>query len=466
MPYSMKRRDFLGAAGAGLVATALPFYGAMGEVRRFQLTAGKADHLFDKDINPTDLWLYNNSSPGPALTARKGETIEVEFVNMLDQPTTIHWHGIRNINEMDGVPGLTQAAVEPGERFVYRFPVNDAGTYWYHAHNKTWEQVARGLYGTLIVTESDADLNDRDLVVVVDDWRLDNNDQIDDQTMASLHDWSHAGRLGNYLTVNGESLPQLAVPSSGPVRLRFINTANARVMSFALNTAKQGNIPMQVVALDGAACTPFDQDHITLAPAQRMDVVIEDASLLTTLSEISSGEAFDAARFAASSPETPVSMPRPKAGGFYPMPDITDATVVNLVMQGGAMGNLSSAMFEGEEKDLRDLAVNHQKLWAINGQVGGYDHILADVALGEVVVLRVWNDSRWPHGMHLHGQHFWVNSLEFGSLPHTVLRDTYLMQPQEKVDLIFRADNPGLWLFHCHMIEHHAAGLGGVIAVG
>jgi FtsP/CotA-like multicopper oxidase with cupredoxin domain len=135
-------------------------------------------------------------------------------------------------------------------------------------------------------------------------------------------------------------------------------------------------------------------------------------------------------------------------------------------MQGGAMGNLQAAMFEGETMPLRQLAQEHSKLWAFNGVVGGYDHRLADLALGEVAVLRVRNDTRWEHGMHLHGHHFWVNSREFGGVGRNVLRDTYLMAPGETADLVFIADNPGLWLFHCHMMEHHAAGMGGVINVG
>ena len=130
------------------------------------------------------------------------------------------------------------------------------------------------------------------------------------------------------------------------------------------------------------------------------------------------------------------------------------------------MGNLGSAIFEGEETPLRQLAQEHSKLWAFNGEIGGYGLSLADLALGEVAVLRVWNDTRWEHAMHLHGHHFWVESREFGDEARQVLRDTYLMAAGEKADFIFVADNPGLWLFHCHMMEHHAAGMGGVIAIG
>ena len=111
------------------------------------------------------------------------------------------------------------------------------------------------------------------------------------------------------------------------------------------------------------------------------------------------------------------------------------------------------AEFE-EEKSLRELATDHGKVWAFNGIVGGYDNILADLALGDVAVLRIWNDSRWQHAMHLHGHHFWVQSREFGETPRWLLRDTYLMQPNEKAELIFIADNPGMWLCHCHMRQN------------
>ena len=114
---------------------------------------------------------------------------------------------------------------------------------------------------------------------------------------------------------------------------------------------------------------------------------------------------------------------------------------------------------------MRELAREHSKLWAFNGSVGGYDHIIADLSLGQITTLDLWNDTSWAHSMHLHGHHFWVDSKEFGDETRLVMRDSYLMQPGEKGQLTFFADNPGLWLFHCHMLEHNAAGMGGVIQV-
>lgn len=456
------RRNFLKQSAAGLALTAMPKVSfARGLVRNYQLVAEPNPHFFDKKSIVTDMWLYNGQTPGPLITAVKDEILEVEFVNNLDQPTTVHWHGIRNINEMDGVPGLPHAAIEPGEKFYYRFPVRDAGTFWYHAHNKAWEQVARGLYGPLIVYNALEQANSQDVLIVADDWLLDKNEQIDDSNFGHLGHWSHGGRLGNALSINGVFGPSIPISSSSTTKLRFINAANARVLKFAL----EGKHPMRVVSVDGSPCEGFLTNEITLGPAQRLDVEINEPSNLTSLLEISTDRPIEAATFEpvistfAEPPHLFEHQP------YYHQPDVKNARIVEIHMQGGAMGNLSSAKFNGETRKLRNLALNDSKLWAFNGEIGGYALTIAEAKLQDVMVLRVWNDTAWRHTMHLHGHHFWVHSREFGEKQRYLLRDTYLMQPGEKTDLIFIADNPGLWLFHCHMLEHHASGMGGLISV-
>jgi len=448
------------AASAAFMALPLPVV-AKGE-RVYDLVAGPATFpLAGTEGDPTRLWLYNGTSPGPVIRARQGDELIVHFTNKLDQPTTVHWHGIRNINAMDGVPELTQAAVEPGETFTYRFPLKDAGTFWYHAHNASWEQVARGLYGPLIVTEDEPVDDAADILILADDWRLDDAYQLDEASFGSLMDWSHQGRLGNWLTINGVSRPQLNLPD-GMARIRLMNTANARSLAFRFGDG----LPVEVIALDGAACTPFRAETIRLAPAQRVDLLLDGRADIDALYEVSASRPFAAAFFQRGDEQTSSSVHlRPDPAPLYPMPETEGAVIVPIHMQGGAMGNLEAAEFNGEVMPLRELATEHSKLWAFNGVVGGYHHILADVALGDVVVLRVKNDSRWEHAMHLHGQHFWVKSREFADMENPVLRDTYLMAPGEEADLVFVADNPGLWLFHCHMLEHHAAGMGGVISI-
>ena len=458
------RREFLNQCIAGMTLTMLPS-GAIAEqgVRYYKLKAEPAPHFFDKKPLATDLWLYNKASPGPLIQATKGDILDVEFFNNLDQPTTIHWHGIRNINSMDGVPDLTQSAVEPGEKFRYRFPLNDAGTFWYHSHNKAWEQVARGLYGPLVVYDHDTNENggDSDIVILADDWLINSDEQIDADSFGSLAHWSHGGRLGNALSINGKFKPAIPVSSRGPIRLRFLNAANARILTFELS----GGVMMKVICLDGSPCESFNTNRITLGPAQRVDVLIEDASQLVNLLEVSSSKALNAASFEPSFSELSSFKTSLSAAPYYSWPDTKDAKIIDIHMQGGAMGNLSKATFEGEERGLSDLASNEAKLWAFNGNIGGYGLSLAEIEIGEVVVINAWNDTAWPHAMHLHGHHFWVDSSEFLGEKRALLRDTYLMKRGEKAELVFIANNPGAWLFHCHMLEHHAAGMGGVIYV-
>ncbi|MGC6496978.1 MAG: multicopper oxidase family protein [Candidatus Puniceispirillaceae bacterium] len=457
---TVTRRRFL--QGAGMAAAALsitPLAAAADGTRRYAISAGAAAHRLGREgAPPTDLWLYDGRSPGPMIRARRGEILEVVFTNELHVPTTIHWHGVRNLNEMDGVPDLTQPAVEPGESFTYRFPLRDAGTFWYHAHSKGWEQLARGLYGALIVDEPEAPDGMNDITLVADDWRLAEDYALHEESFGSLMDWSHQGRLGNWFTVNGSASPVIAA-AAGTARLRVINAANARTLAFRLQDLRS----FRVIALDGAPCDPFDVDSVRLAPAQRVDLLVELEAGEVVIEEVSTGDPIPAARLKVDGRAPPLHIP--VAESWYPRPDQAGARVIEVHMQGGAMGNLESAIFKGESMPLRELAQTHSKLWAFNGMVGGYDNWLGDVGLGEVVVLRVWNDTRWEHGMHLHGHHFWVSSQEFGGATRDVLRDTYLMAPGERADLVFIADNPGQWLFHCHMMEHHVAGMGAVISI-
>ena len=458
----MNRRDFCTYTSLAVASTLLPNARSIAQAgSHYQLVAqAGAQHLATPSDPKTELLLYGGTSPGPLLTAKQSEMLTVQFTNRLDVPSTIHWHGIRNINEMDGVPELTQPVVEAGEEFTYQFPVKDAGTFWYHAHNMTWDQVARGLYGPLIVLEEDEQLDASNLVLMIDDWRLTETYQIDEASLGSLHDWSHAGRLGNWLTVNGTSQPDIHIAKDGAVRLRLINAANARIMNFQLAAGHN----FEVVAIDGAPCTPFSTSLITLAPAQRLDVMVT-VDEVQALLEVSGNMPITAATLIPDIKLESPSANRPHQRVWYRRPTQENARIIDIHMQGGAMGNLSEASFNGEKYTLRELAQTHKKLWAFNGVAGGYHNLLADIRLGQTVILKLYNDSRWAHAIHLHGQHFWVNSAELTAEPIWMLRDTYLMQPQQTSELIFVADNPGQWLFHCHMIEHHAAGMGGVISV-
>ncbi|MFD1344116.1 multicopper oxidase family protein [Litorisediminicola beolgyonensis] len=405
----------------------------------------------------TEVWAYDGALPGPTLRVPQGERLARRFVNALPQPSSVHWHGIRIANAMDGVAGLTQEAVEPGAEFLYDFALPDAGTYWYHPHNRSWEQMARGLYGALIVEEAEgAPEVDLDEVLLIDDWRMTDTAEIAGG-FGELHDWAHAGRIGNWITVNGDGAWTREVPSKTRMRLRLVNTANARI--FELES--QG-LSGWVVALDGMPLeTPEPLDGLTLAPAQRADLIVDvtaedggEALLLSLERDGGYAIASFPVRGVADSPERGAPTPLPP-NPMAALGDLGTARRAELLMEGGAMGRMSGAMMDGRQVDMREMAAAG-KVWAFNGMADMPETPLIEAARGETVRIAIANDTAWAHGMHLHGHHF-RRVAEDGSLGPW--RDTLLMERGETAEIAFVADNPGDWLLHCHMLEHSAGGM-------
>ena len=404
----------------------------------------------------TQVMSYNQSVPGPVIRLPQGRESVIQFHNALDESSSVHWHGLRIDNAMDGVPGMTQAAVLPGETFEYRFTPPDAGTYWYHSHQRSWAQLALGLAGVLIVDEEEPPFVDQDLIFAIDDWRLDDAMQMDTRSLGSLHDWSHGGRMGNVITVNGETDQRISVAGGERHRLRLINIANARTMNLLFNEPG-----ISVVAIDGQPVKPFalDQGKVQLASGQRMDLIIDMTADPghRSLVELVVGDyayevaSFDFAETAKRShlPDTPIAL-APNPLGKTVLPD--SFMHVPLLMEGGAMGSMRSAMFEGKEMEIREL-VKHRKIWAMNGIAGMPEEPLFSVKRGTAISLDINNDNRWPHAMHIHGHHFIHDKTP------EYWRDTALFARGEQGSMAFVADNPGKWLIHCHMVEHMAGGM-------
>lgn len=405
----------------------------------------------------TQVWGYNGAVPGPTIRLPQGERMTRRFVNELPQPGTIHWHGIRIDNAMDGVPGLTQDVVAPAETFLYDFVVPDAGTYWYHPHNRSYEQVARGLSGALIVEEADGGPEvDSDKVLLLDDWRLTEDAQIAGG-FGNMHDWAHAGRIGNWITVNGTGDWRTSVQQHSRHRLRLVNTANARI--FALEA--QG-LAGWIVALDGMPLdAPQRLGRLTLAPAQRADIIVdvtasvgEEAFLVSferdggyAIASFDVTSVVRSERLGAPSPLAPNPVPQ--------LGPLETARTAKLLMEGGAMGRMSGAMMGGQRMGMREMA-GAGKVWAFNGMADMAERPLVTVDQGETVRIDITNDTAWPHAMHLHGHHF-RRIVEDGTAG--ALRDTLLMDRGETAQIAFVADNPGEWLLHCHMLEHSVGGM-------
>ncbi len=450
------RRDFLALAGAS-IGMALPIR-ALAQTGSETLVAREASvQLLPPDYPRTRIWGYGGTIPGTEIRARQGTRVRRTLLNELPQATSVHWHGIRIDNAMDGVSGLTQDALRPGGRFDYDFVVPDAGTYWYHAHNRSFEQVARGLRGALIVEEPDALDIDRDEVLILDDWLINpDSGQVDDSFEQPMI-MSHGGRTGNYITTNGTYNLSLQARQNDRLRLRLINASNARIFALSLR-----GMTGWTAALDGmplAEPVPVTE-VLLLGPAQRADLLVDitaEPGATADLVHVDDKETFSQVAIAVTGQGARVPRDAPRALPPNPdmdPPDLKAATPVKLIMSGGAMGRMNSAVLNGERKGFRQLA-SAGYFWSMNDVSNMPDVPLAELAKGEPVRLAVTNDTVFPHAMHLHGMHF-REVTEGGLGP---MRDTLLMGGGESREIAFVADNPGKWLFHCHMLEHAASGM-------
>ena len=453
---NVSRREFLAGVTALALASTTHRSAAVTDATPLRAAPGSA-RLAPPGYPQTPLWGYDSGVPGPVLRVAQGERLARRFVNELPQPSTIHWHGIRIANAMDGVPDLTQPPVPPGGDFLYDFVAPDAGTYWYHPHQRTWEQMARGLYGALIVEEPTPPRVDREEILLIDDWRLTEDARIH-ESFGAMMDWSHAGRIGNWVTVNGSGDFRAPVKRHERLRLRLANTANARIFSLGL----QG-IEGWIVALDGQPLdAPVPAGRITLAPAQRADLIVDVIGEEGAPALLVSFER-DATRTLATLDvaglERRARLSAPAALPANPVPalgDLAHATRATLRMEGGAMGAMREAVVDGRTMGIRQL-VEAGLVWAFNGVAAQLPREpFVTVSRGETVRISMVNDTAWPHAMHLHGHHF--RRLGADGRPGP-LRDTVLIDRADTAEIAFFADNPGRWLLHCHMLEHAVSGM-------
>ncbi|MEW1588918.1 multicopper oxidase family protein [Micromonospora vinacea] len=375
--------------------------------RRFTLTAGTA--TVDAGGRNVAAWAFNGQVPGPELTATVGDVVEVTLRNRdIGRGVTLHWHGYDVPNDQDGVPGVTQAAVRPGQEFVYRFRADQAGTYWYHTHSASDVGVRMGLYGVLVVRPGP--VTGLDVTVPVH-------------------------------TLAGRPLPAPRVEkvdAGVPVRLRLINT-DSTTHRYAL-----AGTPFRVAAIDGVDLrgpTPLVDTAVLIPAGGRYDLAFTAPTNPVAL--------FVDGRAVYST--GPVST----ATGAWPVLDPLGYGASEAVPWSRFDKTFTLVLDRG--LDLRNLLPRYAH--TVNGAAAP-DIPPQVVRLGDVVLFTIVNRSQIVHPWHLHGHHVLVLARDGEPAAGSPLwLDSFDVRPGEVWKVAFRADNPGMWANHCHNLAHADAGM-------
>jgi len=365
------------------------------------------------------------------------------------------------------VPYLTQLPVQPGERFTYRFTPPDAGSYFFHPHCNTAEQMGRGLIGALIVEDGAAGFDDEH-VLILKDWRLTPEGAFD--SFVTLGGASRAGTFGSLRTVNAHPSPRFDVAAGANIRLRLINADSTRISAIGLAGA-----PAFVIAIDGNAVAPFALDTWRLGPAMRLDLSLRSprdtqfrlvdyfAPEPVTLATFATGGAAlrEGAFGPTPLPKSPVSEPDIGAAWTHTLELGAGVTPLDIPEPPPIV------LPNGDRIERADsLCLASATFWTLDGQSWPMqDHRrlpppLFSVPRGQSVALEFRNATKRAHPIHIHGHTMTV--LSSSVLPRPVHRaDTVLVMPNERVKVAFVADNPGNWMIHCHIIEHQETGMMG-----
>ncbi len=392
-----------------------------------------------KDITA---WGFNNQVPGPVLSAKKGDTLVVRVQNNLPEATIVHWHGVRIPATMDGT-GEVQQPILPDESFEYRFIVPDAGTFWYHSHQNETVQMEKGMYGAIVVEDDTDPVVDKERVLVMDDMKLNSHNEFMQHGPVGRWIERHDGREGSTNLINGKEALTLYMHAGQTERWRFVNAASARYFKLSLDGK-----PFKIIATDGGLLEyARTETELLITPGERFDVVV---------GPFEEGEEFSI----SSLPYNRVTMLKAKQQKYATVIVMENReTIAALPKKLSVIKSLAprDAEVNREVKLSVDPSLKHIIDFRVNKKMHGMDK---PVMVGELQIWEVSNSSLMDHPFHLHGFFFQVLE-ENGKAPeYKAWKDTYNLKPRSTIKIAWMPDNrPGLWMYHCHIIEHHAAGM-------
>lgn len=398
---------------------------------------------------------YNESVPGPLIEANVGDTVIAHFRNDLDEPLTIHWHGIRLASDMDGGMQMLDP-IQPGETFDYTFTVPDAGFYWYHPHLEGAKLIERGLYGRIIVHAPDEVAADCDLPIALDDILLDEDTlqvaPVDTDMMQLM------GRLGNLLLANGKANRRVGLTAGQTVLLRLVNPSNARYWDVYVEGQE-----MQVVATDGGWLPePYEAESVVIAPGERYTVAF------TATGEEGDEVRLMNKRFQLHEEHGDMIEVDPLGNGDNP--------VLTFVFGGGSVEGAPWTQPTVDPMPFAGPTDTFGHHWILEEDMMGGTVTIDGEAWPNVPVVMVSanvettfeieNKSEMHHPFHIHGNNFQIVAID-GEVPTTPQgwKDTWNVPPRSTVTVVSDLWNPGDWMYHCHILEHAEDGMMGEMMV-
>ncbi|HRH50383.1 MAG TPA: multicopper oxidase family protein [Panacibacter sp.] len=411
------------------------------QIVEYNLTASE----FTWEIKPgknITAWGFNNQVPGPVLRAKKGDTLVVRVQNNLPESTMVHWHGIRLPATMDGT-GEVQQPILPGESFEYRFTVPDAGTFWYHSHQNETVQMEKGMYGGIVIEDKTDPVLDNERVLVLDDMQLTVNNEFKQHGTVGKWIERHDGREGSTNLINGKEALTMHMHAGQAERWRIINAASARYFKLSLDGK-----PFKVIATDGGLLEyARTETELLITPGERFDIVV---------GPFEEGEVFSI----NSLPYNRVTMLKAKLQKYATVQVKERKSSIAAIPEKFAEIKLLAPQDAAVNRKVSlsvDPSLKHIIDFRVNKEMHGMDK---PVMVGDLQVWEVSNTSLMDHPFHLHGFFFQVLE-ENGKAPeYKAWKDTYNLKPRTTIKIAWMPDNrPGTWMYHCHIIEHHAAGM-------
>lgn len=417
------------------------------------------------------LWTFDATSVCPIIRIKRGQELAVAIKNSLpraDEHITLHWHGLRIPNTQDGVAYMTQAPIMPGETGRYAFTPPETGTFFFHTHCNSVDHFGRGLVGALIVEGDEAQASDADLVLMMKDWRLDAGKAF--LPFTTDEGAAKAGTAGTVRAINGVTNPVYAVPASGNIRVRLLNVDPVRISEIGVEGTDAA-----IIAVDGNGCAPIELGTWRLGPAGRLDILMRapKSGQVAQLVDYFSAEPVVLAQLVGDGPEVrdDAFTPTPLLTMPFKVADRRAAEQLDFTFSATATGSaIAAAAVGGEALLIGKLCLSKRTFWAINKQPwSSVDHSdlgppLASLKLDRSYIFELKNVTPNAHPIHIHGHTFEIIKSNLRDLP-SVRADTILLLPKERIEVALVADNPGRWMFHCHILEHQETGMMGYVTV-